>query len=133
MFIRIESFAESKALDARYRFSWWQRMTVTSSSRRNLTYEREGTIEATLWGHQLLRSREYLSDSPLKTNIRQVDEHELIFGTHYEQWHIHEHNRLIDRDRYRSRAIYSWADDELKIVEHHHEVRLEGAAPPVEE
>jgi len=110
-----------------------QRMTVTSSSRRNLTYEREGTIEATLWGHQLLRSREYLSDSPLKTNIRQVDEHESIFGTHYEQWHIHEHNRLIDRDRYRSRAIYSWADDELKIVEHHHEVRLEGAAPPVEE
>ena len=110
-----------------------QRMTVTSSSRRNLTYEREGTIEATLWGHQLLRSREYLSDSPLKTNIRQVDEHESIFGTHYEQWHIHEHNRLIDRDRYRSRAIYSWADDELKIVEHHHEIRLEGAAPPVEE
>ncbi|MFL0794951.1 MAG: hypothetical protein AB8B34_05340 [Prochlorococcus sp.] len=23
MFIRIESFAESKALDARYRFGWW--------------------------------------------------------------------------------------------------------------
>ena len=31
--------------------------------------------------------------------------------------------RLVDQDRYRYRAIYSWENGNLSIVEHHHEIR----------
>ena len=42
-----------------------------------------------------------------------------------------EYTRLIDQDRFRSRAIYSWQKGELEIVEHHHETRLEDASAPI--
>ena len=39
----------------------------------------------------------------------------------------------MDQDRYRYRAIYSWENGELAIVEHHHEIRLEDPYPPIQE
>ena len=88
-------------------------------------------MEATLWGHQLQRSRGYLNADPVRTRLRQVDEHETILESHYLQWDILEHIRLVDQDRYRYRAIYSWENGELAIVEHHHEIRLKDPLPPI--
>ena len=85
----------------------------------------KGEITARLQGHQLFRESSYLTESACISNIRQVDEHELIFESNYDNWNVLEHTRLIDRDKYRSRVIYSWFDDQLKIVENHHEIRIE--------
>ena len=132
MFIRVEVFAEPAFGETRFRFTWWPEQEFDFFVRKP-SYEREGVMEAALWGHQLQRSRGFLSPSPVKTMIRQVDEHETIFESHYQQWDILEHNRLIDQDRYRYRGIYSWQNGDLEIVEHHHETRVEAAAPPIEE
>ena len=90
-------------------------------------------MEATLWGHQLKRTRGYLNTDPVRTRVRQVDEHEVILESHYQQWDILEHIRLVDQDRYRYRAIYSWENGELSIVEHHHENRLSDPLPLIQE
>jgi hypothetical protein len=92
---------------------------------------REGTLEAYLCGHQLRRSRGYLCGSPTKSQIRQVDEHELVFESHYLEWDILEHIRLVDMDRYRARSIYSWCNGELVLAEVHHEERLESSGQPL--
>jgi hypothetical protein len=94
-------------------------------------YVREGVMDASLCGHQLRRSRGYLCGSPTKSQIRQADEHELVFESHYQQWDILEHIRLVDQDRFRARSIYSWCDGNLELVEMHHEIRLEPAGPPL--
>ncbi|MGE4582380.1 MAG: hypothetical protein AAEC03_08535, partial [Synechococcus sp.] len=67
------------------------------------------------------------------TRLRQVDEHETILESHYQQWDILEHIRLVDQDRYRYRAIYSWENGELAIVEHHHEIRESDPLPPIQD
>ena len=41
--------------------------------------------------------------------------------------------RLVDQDQYRYRAVYSWENGVLAIVEHHHEIRLSDAFPAIEE
>jgi hypothetical protein len=61
-----------------------------------------------------------------------VDEHELMLESHYQEWAIVEHIRLLDQDRYRARSIFSWRDGALEISEMHHEIRLEGAGVPLE-
>ena len=81
-------------------------------------------MKAYLQGHQLIRENFYLSDMKGISNIRQVDEHEMIFESTYDDWHILEHTRLIDMDNLRYRVIYSWSKNELKIVESHHETRI---------
>jgi hypothetical protein len=90
-------------------------------------------MEAYLCGHQLRRSRGYMCGSPTKSQIRQVDEHELIFESHYREWDILENIRLVDQDRYRSRSIHSWKDGALELVEIHHESRLESPGEPLTE
>jgi hypothetical protein len=55
-----------------------------------------------------------------------------MFESHYNEWTIVEHIRLIDQDRYRARSIFSWRDGVLEITEMHHEIRLEGAGAPLE-
>jgi hypothetical protein len=89
-------------------------------------------MEAYLCGHQLRRSGSYLDGTSSSSQIRQVDEHELMFESHYQDWAILEHIRLIDQDRYRARSIFSWRDGVLEITEMHHEIRLEGAGAPLE-
>ena len=106
-----------------YRFKWWCEGEKDFFVKRP-TYKSEGEITARLQGHQLIRDCSYLSDSYGISNIRQVDEHELIFESNYDNWHVLEHTRLIDQDKLRSRTIYSWFKDNLKIVENHHEIRV---------
>ena len=86
-------------------------------------------MEAYLCGHQLRRSIGFLSGLQTKSQIRQVDEHEMIFESHYQEWDILEHIRLVDQDRFRSRSIYSWRNGELDLAEVHHETRIEAVNP----
>ena len=130
MMIRVEIFSEFKCGEPRYRFSWWPDRDTDFFDRKP-SYERAGVIEATLLGHQLQRNRAYLEPTPHRTRIRQVDEHEMVFESHYGDWDVQEYTRLIDEDRYRSRAIYSWQNNVLEIVEHHHETRMEDASAPI--
>ncbi|NOL47333.1 hypothetical protein SynMITS9220_01043 [Synechococcus sp. MIT S9220] len=131
MMIRVEIFAESRVGKPHYRMSWWPEHETDFFDRKP-RYQREGVMEATLMGHQLLRSRAYLEEVESRTQIRQVDEHEVVFESHYLDWDVQEYTRLIDQDRFRSRAIYSWQKGDLEIVEHHHETRLEDASAPID-
>jgi hypothetical protein len=127
MLLRVESFSEPIEGEAAYRFTWWPEKEYDFFDRKP-RYVREGVMEAYLCGHQLRRSRGYLCGSPTKSQIRQVDEHEMIFESHYLEWDILEQIRLVDQDRFRSRSIYSWRNGELDLAEVHHEIRLEGPA-----
>ncbi|MFM7675034.1 MAG: hypothetical protein ACKO5F_05515 [Synechococcus sp.] len=124
MLLRVESFSEPIEGEAAYRFTWWPEKEYDFFERKP-RYVREGTMNAYLCGHQLRRTRGYLAGSPTRSQIRQVDEHELIFESHYQEWDILEHIRLVDQDRFRARSIYSWSDGNLELVETHHEIRLE--------
>ena len=81
-------------------------------------------MTACLKGHQLKRENFYLSNDEGISNIKQVDEHEMIFESSYKDWYILEHTRLVDTDNYRFRVIYSWNKNILKIVENHHEIKI---------
>ena len=126
MFINVGKIKQNNPEFESFRFKWWCEDETNFFIRRP-TYKREGVITARLQGHQLFRESSYLSDSSGISNIRQVDEHELIFESSYDDWYILEHTRLIDQDRFRSRVIYSWFNDKLKIVENHHEIRIENS------
>jgi hypothetical protein len=126
MMLRVEIFSEPIEGDAAYRFTWWPEKDYDFFDKKP-RYVPTGTMEAYLCGHQLRRSRGYLCGSPTKSQIRQVDEHELIFESHYQAWDILEHIRLVDQDRYRARSIYSWKDGVLELAETHHEIRVEDA------
>jgi len=130
MMIRVEIFSEFQFGEPRYRFSWWPERDTDFFDHKP-RYEKAGVMEATLMGHQLQRNRAYLEPTPHRTRIRQVDEHEMVFESHYGDWDVQEYTRLIDEDRYRSRAIYSWQNNVLEIVEHHHETRMEDASAPI--
>jgi hypothetical protein len=130
MMLRVESFSEPIEGEAAYRFTWWPEKEYDFFERKP-RYVRNGTMEAYLCGHQLRRSQGYLCGSPTKSQIRQVDEHELIFESHYQEWDILEHIRLVDQDRYRARSIYSWRNGDLELSEIHHEERVEGAGAPL--
>ena len=81
-------------------------------------------MRAFIKGHQLMRENFYLSNDAGISNIKQVDEHEMIFESSYKDWYIIEHTRLVDSDNYRFRVIYSWKKNKLKIVENHHEIKI---------
>jgi len=130
MMLRIESFSEPIEGDAAYRFSWWPEQEFDFFEKKP-RFVPNGTMEAYLCGHQLRRSRGYLCGSPTKSQIRQVDEHELVFESHYQEWDILEHIRLVDQDRYRARSIYSWKDGVLELAETQHEIRVEEAGAPL--
>ena len=103
---------------------------VAIKSKKNLhfgenpQYKERGEMSAFLKGHQLFRENFYLSNEEGISNIKQVDEHEMIFESSYKDWYILEHTRLVDSDNYRFRVIYSWKKDMLKIVENHHEIKI---------
>ena len=123
MYINISKLNQIDLEFESYRFNWWCEDQKDFFIKKP-TYKSEGEITARLQGHQLIRDCSYLSDSSGISNIRQVDEHELIFESNYDNWHVLEHTRLIDQDKFRSRTIYSWFNDKLKIVENHHEIRM---------
>ena len=131
MMLRVESFSHPVEGDAAYRFTWWPEREYDFFDRKP-RYSREGSMEAYLCGHQLRRSSSYLCGTPSKSQIRQVDEHEVVFESHYQEWDILEHIRLVDQDRFRARSIYSWRDGMLELAEMHHEIRVEEAGAPLD-
>ena len=130
MMLRVEAFSDPAEGDAAYRFSWWPEQDYTFFE-NNTTCVAEGTMEVYLCGHQLRRSRGYLCGKAIESQIRQVDEHELIFESHYEQWRILEQIRLVDQDRYRSRSIHSWKAGMLEMLAFDHEIRVDVAGAPI--
>ena len=123
MFINIEALENKKEWESHYKFRWYPEKKYKFFD-ENPKYKEKGEMEACIKGHQLIRENFYLSDIDGISNIRQVDEHEMIFESSYEDWYILEHTRLIDEDNYRYRVIYSWNKDKLKIVENHHEIKI---------
>lgn len=130
MMVRVEAYREPVEGDAAYRFTWWPEREFDFFERKP-QYSRTGSMDAYLCGHQLQRSRGFYSDTAHRSQIRQVDEHELTFESRYQGWDILEHFRLVDQDRYRSRSIYSWRQGVLQLAEFHHEARVEAAGPPL--
>lgn len=124
MMLRIERVEEPVEGEAAYRISWWPENDHGFFA-RHPDQPAEGSMQAWLCGHQLRRSHGYFFASPGRSLIRQVDEHELLFESHSQNWQILEHIRLVDQDRFRARSIYSWCDGNLRLAETHHEIRVE--------
>ncbi len=123
MFINVEAMKSKKEWESHYKFTWYPEKKYSFFD-ENPKYKEKGEMQAFIKGHQLIREKFYLSDIDGISNIKQVDEHEMIFESTYEDWYILEHTRLVDQDNYRYRVIYSWNQDKLKIVENHHEIKI---------
>ena len=123
MNINIQTIENNKECDSCYKFNWYPEKKYTFFD-ENPEYKERGEMQAFLNGHQLIRENFYLSNIEGISNIKQVDEHEMIFESSYDDWYILEHTRLIDTDNYRFRVIYSWNKNKLKIVENHHEKKI---------
>ena len=123
MFINVEALENKNEWESHYKFSWYPEKKYTFFD-ENPKYKAKGEMRAFIRGHQLIREKFYLSDTDGISNIKQIDEHEMIFESSYEDWYILEHTRLVDEDNFRYRVIYSWNKNKLKIVENHHERRI---------
>ena len=123
MNLNIESLENKSEWESSYKFTWYPEKKYDFFE-ENQQYKEQGEMKAFLRGHQLVRGNFYLSNVEGISNIRQVDEHEMIFESSYENWYIIEHTRLIDSDNYRYRVIYSWKNNKLQIVENHHEIKI---------
>ena len=123
MFINIEALKNKNEWESHYKFSWYPEKKYSFFD-ENPKYKEKGEMQAFIKDHQLIREKFYLSDVDGISNIKQVDEHEMIFESSYQDWYILEHTRLVDDDKYRFRVIYSWNKNELKIVENHHEIKF---------
>ena len=123
MNINIEKLKNKNEWESHYKFTWYPDKKYSFFD-ENPQYKEKGEMQAFLRGHQLIRENFYLSDINGISNIRQVDEHEIIFESSYEDWYILEHTRMVDDDNYRFRVIYSWNKNKLKIVENHHEIKI---------
>jgi len=123
MFLRIEALDSKDPWQSHYKFSWYPEKKYVFFE-ENPNYSEKGEMKAYIQGHQLIREKFYLSDSKGISNIKQVDEHEMIFESSYDNWHILEHTRLLNLDNFRFRVIYSWDKNSIKIVENHHEIRI---------
>ena len=123
MFINVELIENKKEWESHYKFTWYPEKKYSFFD-ENPRYKEKGEMQAYIKGHQLIRENFYLCNVEGISNIKQVDEHEMIFESSYKDWYILEHTRLVDQDNYRYRVIYSWNKDKLKIVENHHEIRI---------
>ena len=123
MNINIEALVNKKESEPHYKFTWYPDEKYIFF-KENPQYKEKGEMHAYINGHQLIRENFYLSNVEGISNIKQVDEHEMIFESSYDEWYILEHTRLLDSDNYRFRVIYSWNNNQLKIVENHHEIKI---------
>ena len=123
MFINIEALENPNKWESHYKFTWYPEKKY-QFFKDNPEYTEAGEMKAYIQGHQLIREEFYLSNKSGISNIKQVDEHEIIFDSSYENWHILEHTRLVDMDNFRYRVIYSWNRNNLQIVENHHEIKI---------
>ena len=123
MNINIQALESKSEWESHYKFTWYPEKKYNFFD-ENPQYKERGEMHAFLKGHQLKRQKFYLSNDEGISNIKQVDEHEMIFESSYKDWYILEHTRLVDSDNYRFRVIYSWNKNILKIVENHHEIKI---------
>jgi len=123
MNIKIQALKNKSEWESHYKFTWYPEKKYDFFD-ENPQYKEKGEMQAFLKGHQLFRENFYLSHVQGISNIKQVDEHEMIFESSYDDWYILEHTRLVDSDNYRFRVIYSWKNDKLEIVENHHEKKI---------
>jgi len=130
MLVRVEIYSEASHGEAAYRLSWWPEESFDFFKIKP-KYLARGSADAYLYGHQMRRSKDVVAGIPINSQIRQVDEHEMIFESQDHDLHVIEHIRLVDQDRYRSRSIYCWREGQLEVSEIHHEIRLEEAGPPL--
>ena len=130
MLERVEMYSEPSHGEAAYRLSWWPEESYDFFKIKP-QFSSMGCVDAYLCGHQLRRSMDVVAGIPIKSQIRQVDEHEVILESQDHDLHVIEHIRLVDQDRYRSRSIYCWRDSQLELSEIHHEIRLEAAGLPL--
>ena len=105
MNINIESIKSKSEWESHYKFTWYPEKTY-SFFEENPQFKERGEMSALLKGHQLIRENFYLSNKKGISNIKQVDEHEMIFESSYNDWYILEHTRLVDSDKYRFRVIF---------------------------
>ena len=122
MNLKIQALKNKNDWESHYKFTWYPEKRYDFFD-ENPQYKDKGEIQAFIKGHQLIREKFYLSNVDGISNIRQVDEHEMIFESSYDDWYILEHTRLVDADNYRFRVIYSWNKNKLQIVENHHEIK----------
>jgi len=115
MNINIQALENKSEWESHYKFTWYPEKKYNFFE-ENPQYKERGEMRAFLKGHQLMRENFYLSNDQGISNIRQVDEHEMIFESSYKDWYILEHTRLVDSDNFRFRVIYSWNKNKLKIV-----------------
>ena len=123
MNINIQALEHKSEWESHYKFTWYPEKKYNFFE-ENPQYKEKGEMNAYLKNHQLIRENFYLSNNEGISNIKQVDEHEMIFESSYEDWYILEHTRLVDLDNYRFRVIYSWKQNKLQIVENHHEIKI---------
>ena len=123
MIINIQALEIKSEWESHYKFKWYPERKYNFFE-DNPQYQEQGEMKAFLKDHQLVRENFYLKDVQGISNIKQIDEHEMIFESSYEDWYILEHTRLVDSDNYRFRVIYSWNKNKLKIVENHHEIKI---------
>ena len=105
MYINVAKLIQIETKFESYQFKWWCEDEKDFFIKRP-RYKSKGEIIARLQGHQLIRDCSYLLDSQSTSNIRQVDEHEMIFESNYDNWHVLEHTRLIDQDKFNK--LFSW-------------------------
>ncbi len=122
MFRKVEKNISQNNDDDSYIISWW---SDTEDCQLNLKpyFNSQGEIDVYIIGHQLYQKSSSAFDTRIISSIRQVDEHELIFQSNSDSYDSLEHVRLLDDDKYRSRVVYSWFNNDLKLVEYHHEIR----------
>ena len=123
MNIKIQALENKSQWESHYKFTWYPEKKYNFFD-ENPQFKAQGEMRAFLRGHQLMRENFYFTDNEGISNIKQVDEHEMIFESSYDDWYILEHTRLVDSDNYRFRVIYSWQQNKLKIVENHHEIKI---------
>ena len=123
MNIKIQALENKSQWESHYKFTWYPEEKYNFFD-ENPQFKAQGEMQAFLRGHQLMRENFYFTDNEGISNIKQVDEHEMIFESSYDDWYILEHTRLVDSDNYRFRVIYSWQQNKLKIVENHHEIKI---------
>ena len=75
MYINVEA-VETKRMESHYKFTWYPEKKYSFFD-ENLNIK--GEMQAFIKGHQLIREKFYLSNIDGISNIKQVDEHEMIF------------------------------------------------------
>ena len=105
MNLNIQALENKTEWESHYKFNWYPEKKYDFFE-ENPQYKERGEMRALLKGHQLIREKFYLSNDEGISNIRQVDEHEMIFESSYNDWYIIEHTRLVDSDNYRLSLIH---------------------------